>query len=163
MLVSGQAWALQGPVALGQASAAASRDPRGPQRQPTPCTASPAAAAHRDRRHNTEGGLDRVDPGADERGAADGRAPQPDDVNPPFGIGRRAAYVSGMTKPLTDVFTVACLNERWLVVAPSERSLAAGRAFDRSVVESGIGPGRARESLVQCAKFEPTSGPDLRK
>ena len=43
-------------------------------RQPAPCTASPAAAAHRDRRHNTEGGLDRVDPGADERRAADGRA-----------------------------------------------------------------------------------------
>ena len=75
MLVSGQAWPLQEPVALGQAIAAASRDPPGPRRQPAPCTASPAAAAHRDRRHNTEGGLDRVDPGADERGAADGRAP----------------------------------------------------------------------------------------
>ena len=69
MLVSGQAWPLQGPVALGQAIAA------GPRRQPAPCTASPAAAASRDRRHNTKGGLDRVDPGADERGAADGRAP----------------------------------------------------------------------------------------
>ena len=75
MLVSGQAWPLQKPVALGQAIAAASRDPPGPRRQPAPCTASPAAAAHRDRRHNTEGGLDRVDPGADARGAADGRAP----------------------------------------------------------------------------------------
>ena len=75
MLVSGQAWPLQEPVALGQAIAAASRDPPGPRRQPAPCTASPAAAAHQDRRHNTEGGLDRVDPGADARGAADGRAP----------------------------------------------------------------------------------------
>ena len=75
MLVSGQPWPLQEPVAVGQAIAAASRDPPGPRRQPAPCTASPAAAAHRDRRHNTEGGLDRVDPGADERGAADGRAP----------------------------------------------------------------------------------------
>ena len=74
MLVSGQAGPLQGPVAVGQAIAAASRDPPGPRRQPAPCTASPAAAAHRDRQHNTEGGLDRVDPGADERGAADGRA-----------------------------------------------------------------------------------------
>src|SRR6476661_7100975 len=74
MLVSGQPWPLQGPVALGQAFAAASRDPPGTRRQPPPCTASPAAAADRDRRHNTEGGLDRVDPGADERGAADGRA-----------------------------------------------------------------------------------------
>src|SRR6478672_2630874 len=75
MLVSGQPWPLQGPVALGQAFAAASRDPPGTRRQPPPCTASPAAAADRDRRHNTEGGLDRVDPGADEQGAADGRAP----------------------------------------------------------------------------------------
>ena len=75
MLVSGQAWPLQGPVALGQAIAAASRDPSLPRRQPAPSTASPAAAPHRDRRHNTEGGLDRVEPGADERGAADGRAP----------------------------------------------------------------------------------------
>src|SRR6476661_250968 len=74
MLVSGQAWPLQGLVAVGQAIAAASRDPPGTRRQPAPCTASPAAAAHRDRRPNTEGGLDRVDPGADERGAADGRA-----------------------------------------------------------------------------------------
>ena len=75
MLVSGQAWPLQGPVAVGQAFAAASRDPRGPRRQPTPCTASPAAATYRDRRHKTESGLDRVDADADKRGAADGRAP----------------------------------------------------------------------------------------
>ena len=75
MLVSWQAWPLQGPVALGQAIAAASRDPSLPRRQPAPSHASPAAAPHRDRRHNTEGGLDRVEPGADERGAADGRAP----------------------------------------------------------------------------------------
>src|SRR5258705_2818923 len=75
MLVSGQPWPLQEPVALGQAIAAASRDPPGPRRQPAPCTASPAAAARRDRRHNTKDGLDRVDPGADEHGAADGRAP----------------------------------------------------------------------------------------
>ena len=73
MLVSGQPWPLQEPVALGQTIAAASRDAPGPRRQPAPCTASPAAAAHRDR--HTEGGLDRVDPGADEQGAADGRAP----------------------------------------------------------------------------------------
>ena len=73
MLVSGQPWPLQGPVALGQAFAAASRDPPGTRRQPPPSTASPAAAAHRDR--HTEGGLDHVDPGADEQGAADGRAP----------------------------------------------------------------------------------------
>ena len=34
------------------------------------------ATAHRDRRHNTEGGLDRVDPGdADKQGAADDRPP----------------------------------------------------------------------------------------
>src|SRR6478752_8326671 len=75
MLVPGQAGPLQGLVAVGQAIAAASRDPPGTRRQPAPCIASPAAAAHRDRRHNTEGGLDRVDPGADEQGAAGGRAP----------------------------------------------------------------------------------------
>jgi hypothetical protein len=75
MLVSGQAGPLQGPVAVGQAIAAARRDPLGPRRQPAPCTTSPAAAAHRDRQPNTEGGPDRVDPGAVERGAADGRAP----------------------------------------------------------------------------------------
>src|SRR6476469_4801482 len=75
MLVPGQAGPLQGLVAVGQAIAAASRDPPGARRQPAPCIAIPASAAHRDRRHNTEGGLDRVDPGADEQGAADGRAP----------------------------------------------------------------------------------------
>jgi hypothetical protein len=75
MLVSGQAGPVQGLVAVGQAIAAASRDPPRSRRQPAPCTASPAAAAHRDRRHNTEGGLDRVDPGADEQAASDGRAP----------------------------------------------------------------------------------------
>ena len=75
MLVSGQAGPLQGPVALGRAIAAASRDPPGPRQQPAPCTASPAAAAPRDRRHNTEGGLDRAYPGADEQAASDGRAP----------------------------------------------------------------------------------------
>ena len=60
---------------MGQAIAAASRDPPGPRRQPAPCTASPAAAPSRDHRHNTEGGLERADPGPDEQGAADGRAP----------------------------------------------------------------------------------------
>ena len=78
MLVSGQAWPLQGPVAVGQAIAAASRDPPGTRRQPAPCTASPTAAVHRDRRHNTdntEGGHDRADPGADKQAASDGRAP----------------------------------------------------------------------------------------
>ena len=90
MLVSGQAGPRQGPVALGEAFAAASRDPPGPRRQPAPCTASPAAAAPRDRRHNTEGGLDRVDPGADERGAADGRAPA---------VFARAAAIASQAKP----------------------------------------------------------------
>ena len=62
MLVSGQAGPLQGPVAVGQAIADASRDPPGPRRQPAPCTASPAAAAHRDRQHNTEGDPERSIP-----------------------------------------------------------------------------------------------------
>src|SRR5215471_7119392 len=75
MLVSRQARPLQGPVAVGRAIAGASRDPQGSWRQPAPCTASPAAAVHPDRRHSTEAGLDPVDTGADERGAADGRPP----------------------------------------------------------------------------------------
>src|SRR6478735_1281917 len=75
MLVSGQAGPLQGPVALGHAIAAASRDPPGPRRQPAPCTASPAAAAHQDRRRTAEGGLDRAASGVDEQAASDGRSP----------------------------------------------------------------------------------------
>ena len=55
MLVSGQAWPLQGPVALGQAIAAASRDPRGHRRQPTPAPPVPPQQPPV-RRHNTEGG-----------------------------------------------------------------------------------------------------------
>src|SRR6476660_269557 len=42
MLVPGQAGPLQGPVAVGQAIAAASRAPPRPRRQLAPCTASPA-------------------------------------------------------------------------------------------------------------------------
>ena len=80
MLVSGQAGPLQGPVAVGQAIAAASRDPPGPRRQPAPCTASPAAAAHRDR--HTEGGLDRVDPGPTSK-APQMAAPPPSLPEPP--------------------------------------------------------------------------------
>ena len=41
MLVSGQPWPLQEPVALGQAIAAASRDPPGPRRQPAPAPPVP--------------------------------------------------------------------------------------------------------------------------
>ena len=86
MLVSGQAGPLQGAVAVGQAIAAASRDPPGPQRQPAPCTASPAAATYQDRRHNTEAGLDRADPGADEQAASDDC--------PPAAFARAAAIAS---------------------------------------------------------------------
>ena len=119
MLVSGQAGPLQGPVALGQAIAAASRDPPGPRRQPTPCTASPAAAAHRDRRHNTEGGLDRVDPGADERGAADGRAPA---------VFARAAAIASQADEAVEVVDAALDHS-------SHRDRAGGRRITVSTSE----------------------------
>ena len=76
LLVSGQPWPLQGPFSLGQ----------GPRRQPAPCTASPAAAAYQDRRHNTEAGLDRADPRADEQAASGDR--------PPAAFARAAAIAS---------------------------------------------------------------------
>ena len=119
LLVSGQARPLQGPVALGQAIAAASRDPPGPRRQPAPCTASPAAAAHRDRRHNTEGGLDRVDPGADERGAADGRTPA---------VFARAAAIASQADEAVEVVDAALDHS-------SHRDRAGGRRITVSTSE----------------------------
>ena len=130
MLVSGQAWPLQGPVAVGQAIAAASRDPSGPRRQPTPCTASPAAAAHRDRRPNTEGGLDRVDPGADERGAADGRAPA---------VFARAAAIASQADEAVEVVDAAL--DRF-----SHRDRAGGR---RRITVSTSAKGKTTRDLVQ--------------
>src|SRR6478672_4520922 len=119
MLVSGQPWPLQGPVALGQAFAAASRDPPGTRRQPTPCTASPAAAAPRDCRHNTESGLDRVDPGADEQGAADGRAPA---------VIARAAAIASQADEAVEVVDAALDHS-------SHRDRAGGRRITVSTSE----------------------------
>ena len=110
---------------LGQAIAAASRDPPGPRRQPAPCTASPAAAAHRDRRHNTEGGLDRVDPGADEQGAADGRAPA---------VFARAAAIASQADEAVEVVDAALDHS-------SHRDRAGGRRITVST--------EARKDLVQ--------------
>src|SRR5947209_9565357 len=70
MLVSGQAGPLQKCVAVDHAVTAGGRDPPGPQS--ATCTATPAAAAHQGRSHNTEGSLDRVDPAICEQ-SADGR------------------------------------------------------------------------------------------
>ena len=143
MLVSGQGWPLQGPVALGQAIAAASRDPPGPRRQPAPCTASPSAAAHRDRRHNTKGGLDRVDPGADEQGAADGRAPA---------VFARAAAIASQADTAAVVEAVEVVDAA--LDYSSHRDRAGGRRItvstseerQKTVDELAGTPGRASRS-----------------
>ena len=143
MLVSGQPWPLQEPVALGQAIAAASRDPPGPRRQPAPCTASPAAAAHRDRRHNTEGGLDRVDPGADERGAADGRAPA---------VFARAAAIASQADEAVEVVDAALDHSshrdraggRRITVSTSAKDLV--QELQKTVDELAGTPGRPSRS-----------------
>ena len=123
MLVSGQAGPFQGSVAVGQAIAAASRDPDppGPRRQPAPCTASPAAAAHRDRQHNTEGGPDRVDSGADERGAAEGGAPA---------IFARAAAIASQADEAVEVVDAALDHS-------SHRDRAGGRRITVSSSAKG--------------------------
>lgn len=127
MLVSGQAGPLQGPVAVGQAIAAASRDPPGTRRQPASCTASPAAAAHRDR--HTEGGLDRVDPGADEQGAADGRAPA---------VFARAAAIASQADEAVEV-----------VDAALDHSSHRDRAGGRRITVSSSAKGKTTRNLVQ--------------
>ena len=135
MLVSGQAGPLQGPVAVGQAIAAASRDRGGARRQPTPCTASPAAAP-RDRRHNTEGGLDRVDPCADEQGAADGRAPA---------VFARAAAIASQADEAVEVVDAALDHS-------SHRDRAGGRRItvsQKTVDELAGTPGRPSRSKGQ--------------
>src|SRR6478609_5567579 len=129
MLVSGQPWPLQEPVALGQTIAAASRDPPGTRRQPAPCTASPAAAAHRDRQHNTEGDPDRDDPHADERGAADGRAPA---------VFARAAAIASQTDEAVEV-----------VDAALDYSSHRDRAGGRRITVSSSAKGRTTRNLVQ--------------
>src|SRR6478736_853788 len=128
MLVSGQAGPLQGPVAVGQAIAAASRDPPGTRRQPAPFTASPAAAP-RDRRHNTEGGLDRVDPCADEQGAADGRAPA---------VIARAAAIASQAAEVVEVVDDAL-----------DHSSHRDRAGGRRITVSSSAKGKTTRNLVQ--------------
>src|SRR4249919_839659 len=143
MLVSGQAGPLQGPVAVGQAIAAASRDPPGPRRQPAPCTAGPAAAAHRDRQHNTEGGPDRVDPGADECGAADGRAPA---------VFARAAAIASQADEAVEVVDAALDHSshrnraggRRITVSTSAKDLV--QELQKTVDELAGTPGRPSRS-----------------
>ena len=128
---------------LGQAIAAASRDPPGPRRQPAPCTASPAAAAHRDRRHNTEGGLDRVDPGADEQGAADGRAPA---------VFARAAAIASQADEAVEVVDAALDHSshrdraggRRITVSTSAKDLV--QELQKTVDELAGTPGRPSRS-----------------
>ena len=143
MLVPGQAGQLQGPVAVGQAIAAASRDPPGPRRQPAPCTASPAAAAHRDRRHNTEGGLDRAYPGADEQAAADGRAPA---------VFPRAATIASQADEAVEVVDTAFDHSSHRDRAGGRRITVSSSAKDfvqelqKTVDELAGAPGRASRS-----------------
>src|SRR6476620_10885345 len=143
MLVSGQAWPVQGPVAVDQAIAAASPDPPGPRRQPAPCTASPAAAADRDRRHNTEGGLDRADPGADEQAASDGR--------PPADFARAAAIASQADEAVEVVDAALDHSShrdraggRRITVSPSAKELV--RELQKTVDELAGAPGRVSRS-----------------
>ena len=114
---------------MGQAIAAASRDPPGPRQQPAPCTASPAAADHPDRQHNTEGGPDRVDPGADERGAAEGRGPA---------VFARAAAITSQADEAVEV-----------VDAALDHSSHRDRAGGRGITVSFSATGKATRNLVQ--------------
>src|SRR6478672_931421 len=127
MLVPGQAGPLQGLVAVGQAIAAASRDPPGTRRQPAPCTASPAAAANRDR--HTEGGLDRANPGPDEQGAANGRAPA---------VFARAAAIASQADEAVEV-----------VDAALDHSSHRDRAGGRRITVSSSAKGKTTRNLVQ--------------
>ena len=141
MLVSGQAGPLQGPVAVGQAIAAASRDPPGPRRQPAPCTASPAAAAHRDR--HTEGGLDRAYPGADKRAASDGCAPA---------VFARAAAIASQADEAIEVVDAALDHSSHRDRAGGRRITVSTSAMDlvqelqKTVDELAGAPGRASRS-----------------
>jgi hypothetical protein len=143
MLVPGQAGPLQGLVAVGQAIAAASRDPPGPRRQSAPCTANPATAAHRDCRHNTEGGLDPVDPGTDERGAADGCAPA---------VFARAAAIASQADEAVEVVDAALDHSshcdraggRRITVSTSAKDLV--QELQKTVNELAGTPGRPSRS-----------------
>src|SRR5215831_14444663 len=138
MLVSRQAWPLQGPVAVGQAIAAASRDPHGPRRQPAPCTVSPAAAARRDRRHTTEGRLDRVDTRADERGAADGRPPA---------VFARAHAIASQADEAVEVVDAALDHSGHRDRAGSRRiTVSASEELQKMVDELAGTPGRPSRS-----------------
>ena len=100
------------------------------------CTANPTAAAPRDRRHNTEGGLDRVDPGADEQGAADGRAPA---------VFARAAAIACQADEAVEVVDAALDRS-------SHRDRAGGRRItvvqelQKTVDELADAPGRPSRS-----------------
>src|SRR6478609_3727330 len=141
MLVSGQAWPLQGPVAVGQPIAAASRDPPGTRRQPAPCTASPAAAANRDR--HTEGGLDRANPGPDEQGAANGRAPA---------VFARAAAIASQADEAVEVVDAALDHSSHRDRAGGRRITVLSSAMDlvqelqKTVDELAGAPGRVSRS-----------------
>ena len=123
---------------MGQAIAVASRDPHAPRRQPAPCTASPAAAVHRNRRHTTEGGLDRVDTGADERGAADSRPPA---------VFARAHAIASQADEAVEVVDAALDHSGHRDWAGSRRiTLSTSEELQKMVGELAGTPGRPSRS-----------------
>ena len=85
--------------------------------------------AHRDRRHNTECGLGRVDPSADERGAADGRAPA---------VFARAVAIAGQADEAVEVVDTAL-----------DHSSHRDRAGGRRITVSSSAKGKTTRNLVQ--------------
>ena len=123
---------------MGQAIAAASRDPPGPRRQPAPCTASPAAAAHQDRRRTAEGGLDRVAPGADEQAASDGRAPV---------VFARAAAIACQADEAVEVVDAALDHSSLRDRAGGRRiTVSTSEELQKTVDELAGAPGRPSRS-----------------
>ena len=121
---------------MGQAIAAASRDPPGPQRQPAPCIGSPAAAAHRDR--HTEGGLDRAYAGADEQAASDGRA---------AAVFARAAAIASQADEAVEVVDAALDHSSHRDRAGGRRmTVSTSEELQKTVDELAGAPGRASRS-----------------
>ena len=79
--------------------------------------------------HNTEGGLDRVDPGADEQGAADGCAPA---------VFARAAAIASQADEAVEV-----------VDAALDHSSHRDRAGGRRITVSSSAKGKTTRNLVQ--------------
>ena len=127
-------WAKQSPPPV------VTRPDPGDSPPPAPPVPPPA---HRDRRHNTEGGLDRVDPGADEQGAADGRAPA---------VFARAAAIASQADEAVEVVDAALDHSSHRDRAGGRRITVSTSAMDlvqelqKTVDELAGTPGRASRS-----------------